>query len=182
MSEALMSNFGEQCYMSCDLLLSKSSIKQQFSANFDLYSFEIILRYSLIVLIGFSPLFFISKLSNLKKNYWFFSNFKDFLIPTIFLISPLFLLFAMGSDWGRWVNITYTFSVLFYFHLLKVKIINFNYLKSNILFSKFNKALLVFFFIIFSFGWNPKTSLVGDVASFPGYRVPYNFIKLVMVT
>jgi len=34
-------------------------------------------------------------------------------------------------------------------------------------------------FIIFAFGWNPKTSLTGDVGSFPGYRVPYYFFKTV---
>ena len=101
-------------------------------------------------------------------------------MPIALLISPLILLFAMGSDWGRWVNITYTFSVLFYFYLLKNKLIDLDYKKSKKLFFNLSKPLLVVFFIIFSFGWNPKTSLVGDVASLPGYRVPYNFIKLII--
>ena len=180
MVESLMNNFGETCYMSCGLLLSKSTIKDQFTANFPLYSFEIIIRYTLIVLIGFGPIFFLSKFSQIKKKYFFINNFKNLLIPIVLLISPLILLFAMGSDWGRWVNITYTFSVLFYFYLLKNKLIDLDYKKSKKLFFNLSKPFLVVFFIIFSFGWNPKTSLVGDVASLPGYRVPYNFIKLII--
>jgi len=180
MAESLMNNFDEKCYMSCALLLTKSTILQQFTANLHLYSFEIIFRYSLIILIGFGPLFVISKISKIRTKCLFFKNFKNLLIPIIFLISPLIILFAMGSDWGRWVNITYTFAVLFYFQLLKNQNIILNTQKSELLFSKVNKRLLIFIFIIFCFGWNPKTSLVGDVASFPGYRVPYNFIKLII--
>ena len=180
MAESLMNNFDERCYMSCALLLSKSTILHQFTANLHLYSFEIIFRYSLIILIGFGPLFAISKFSKIRTKCFFFKNFKNLLIPIIFLISPLIILFAMGSDWGRWVNITYTFAVLFYFQLLKNQNIILNTQKSELLFSKVNKRLLIFIFIIFCFGWNPKTSLVGDVASFPGYRVPYNFIKLII--
>jgi hypothetical protein len=34
------------------------------------------------------------------------------------------------------------------------------------------------FFVIYCFGWNPKTVITGDVASFPGYRIPYKVFKL----
>ena len=37
------------------------------------------------------------------------------------MLSPIILLFAMGYDWGRWVNIGYVFTVCFYFYLLKNK-------------------------------------------------------------
>ena len=33
------------------------------------------------------------------------------------------------------------------------------------------------FFIVFCFGWNPKTTMTGDVASFPGYRIPYKTLS-----
>ena len=39
----LKENFNENCYMSCALLLSKSSIYDQFQANFNLFNFEIFL-------------------------------------------------------------------------------------------------------------------------------------------
>jgi len=38
---------------------------------------------------------------------------------------------------------------------------------------KINRKTFIIFFIIFSFGWNPKTTLTEDVASIPGYRIPY---------
>ena len=57
----LKENFNENCYMSCALLLSKSSIYDQFQANFNLFNFEIFLRYFLIILIGFGPLFLLIK-------------------------------------------------------------------------------------------------------------------------
>ena len=86
----------------------------------------------------------------------------------------------MGSDWGRWVNITYTFACLFFIHLYKnhfIKI-NFNFFEKYKVFK--DKNILILLFIVFCFGWNPKTSLTGDIGSLPGYRVPYYFIKTVI--
>ena len=100
--------------MSCALLLSKSSIKSQFTANFPLYNPVIFIRYFLIILIGFGPLFLVSINSKILNQFIFKDFFKNFFILLLLLISPIILLFAMGSDWGRWVNITYTFSCLFF--------------------------------------------------------------------
>ena len=85
----------------------------------------------------------------------------------------------MGFDWGRWVNITYVILALIYFKLLLDKhfILNYEKLKKNFLY-KIKGKMFVFFFIIFCFGWNPKTVITGDVASFPGYRVPYKVFKI----
>ena len=47
----LKENFNENCYMSCALLLHKSSIYLQFAANFTSFSFEIFLRYFFIILV-----------------------------------------------------------------------------------------------------------------------------------
>ena len=69
MTSYLKNNFNENCYMSCALLLNKSSIYDQFYSNFHLYSFEIFLRYGLIILIGFGPLLIlISYLNGNKLN------------------------------------------------------------------------------------------------------------------
>ena len=180
LSNSLKENFGEECYMSCALLLSKSTIKSQFTANFPLYNPVIFIRYFLVILIGFGPLFLLSKNSKIVNKIIFKNFFSNFLILLILLISPIIILFAMGSDWGRWVNITYTFACLFFIHLYKnnfVKI-NFNFFEKYKLFK--NKNILIFIFIVFCFGWNPKTSLTGDIGSFPGYRVPYYFVKAVI--
>ena len=181
MATVLKNEFGETCYMSCGLLKSKSSILQQFQGNAGKYSFEAILRYSLIILIGFYPLSLLLKNCSPKsKKLFFFRNFKNLLTPFCIAISPVILLFAMGYDWGRWVNISYVISALIVFSLLKNEKINLNttLLKQNFLY-KIKGKMFVILFIIFCFGWNPKTVMTGDVASFPGYRIPVKVINKV---
>jgi len=179
MAKALANNFGEKCYMSCALLKSKSGIIDQFTYNVPHYSIEIIIRYLLIFLIGFGPLLIMAKISSIKSKILLFNLFENLLYPFLFMVSPLLLLFAMGSDWGRWINITYNFAVIFFIFLLKDNSIKINYIYLDNLLKKTKGYVLVVFFIIFCFSWNPKTNLTEDVASLPGYRIPYNFIKLI---
>ena len=86
----------------------------------------------------------------------------------------------MGLDWGRWVNIHYFFILCSIYFLIKKGNYSLDIQSSEklkkIFFLK-NKIILVSLFIIFCFGWNPKTLFKGDIASIPGYRVPYNLIK-----
>jgi len=180
MVEFLTNNFNEKCYMSCALLKSKSTIFQQFQVNFSKYSFEVFLRYFLIIIIGFGPLFILLFYSKLKdKNLIFFKNFNNLLIPFLFVLSPVLVLFAMGYDWGRWVNISYVFSIISYVYLYKKRkiFISENKIQNNKL-NKVSKKIFIWFFVIYCFGWNPKTVITGDVASFPGYRIPYKVFKL----
>jgi len=178
MSSVLKNEFGETCYMSCALLKSKSTIFQQFQGNFHKYSLEIFIRYFLIILIGFGPIFILLKNSILKnKNLLFFNKFDNLLFPTLLTLLPVILLFAMGYDWGRWVNISYVFTFIFYFYLLNNNyLIIENKMNSNFIMT-LNKKLFIFVFVLFCFGWNPKTVITGDVASFPGYRIPYKTIS-----
>ena len=183
MSSVLSNEFNETCYMSCGLLLSKSTIAQHFKAQLGLYSFEVLLRYFLIVLIGFYPLFALFNNSVIvKKNLLFFRFFKK---PTnlIYLsLLPVVVLFAMGYDWGRWVNVTYVIFVITYFHLFNKKYLLLNYrkLSTNIIY-KIKGKIFIIFFILFCFGWNPKTVMLGDVASFPGYRIPVKVINKIFI-
>ena len=170
----LKENFNENCYMSCALLLSKSSIYDQFQANFNLLNFEIFLRYFLIILIGFGPLFLLIKFSQfrgLNNKIFFFS-----------VVPPIFILFMMMSDWGRIVNIFYTFSIISFLYLYKKKLVKFD---NEILGSFFIKVLnkkyiYTIFFVIFCFGWNPKTSLTGDIGTNPIWKIPYNASKKIL--
>ena len=167
----LKENFNENCYMSCALLLSKSSIYDQFKTNFNLFNFEIFLRYFLIILIGFGPMFILIKFSKFNKL-----NYKIFLS----LVSPpIFVLFMMMSDWGRIVNIFYTFSIISFLYLYKKKLVLINNeILGNFFVKVFNKKYVyTIFFIIFCFGWNPKTSLTGDIGTNPIWKIPYNASK-----
>ena len=181
MSEFLKNEFDEVCYMSCALLKSKQSLYQHLEAQFGRYSFEVLLRYFLVILVGFGPLFLLLNNSYLKdKKIFFFKNFKSLLFPYLLLISPIIPLAALAYDWYRWVNVSYFFSVILYYQLFKNDLIEINNLKLN----KFtnilkNKKVFIIIFIIYCFSWNPKTVMTGDVASFPGYRIPYKVFKIV---
>tara|TARA_B100001057_G_C22824112_1_gene940651 strand:- start:115 stop:1308 length:1194 start_codon:yes stop_codon:yes gene_type:complete len=180
MAFILKSEFGQTCYMSCGLLIGKSTIIQQFEGNYGRYSLEVFVRYFLIIFIGFFPLVTLIKNSSLKSKGLLFFNFFNKPVSLFYIsLAPVILLFAMGFDWGRWVNITYVILALIYFKLLLDKhfILNYENLKKGLLY-KIRGKTFVFFFIMFSFGWNPKTVITGDVASFPGYRVPYKVFKI----
>ena len=181
MASSLMENFNENCYMSCDLLKSKSSIYQQFQGNFDKYSIEIFIRYILIILIGFGPLFILLFNSKLKSKIYFFDKFNNLLFPYLILLSPVILLFAMGYDWGRWVNISYVFSIISFIYIYKnnLIILSTKFLNKKLI-KNISKKTFIFIFVIFCFGWNPKTVITGDVASFPGYRIPYKVLKIIL--
>ena len=182
MSNYLKNNYNEICYMSCALLKSKSTIYDQFRGNFDHYSYEVFFRYSLIILIGFFPLFLLLRYSALKNtNIIFFKSFKTLLAPLLLILSPVIVLFAMGYDWGRWVNISYTFSIILYIYLYKTKLIKLNEKVNFHAISTFlsKKNFYIIFFIIFCFGWNPKTVMTGDIATNPLWKIPYNASKIV---
>ena len=182
MEMVLKNEFNEICYMSCALLKDKSSIYQQFQGNFGKYSIEIFIRYILIILIGFGPLFTLIFFSQLKENkIIFLKSFKknNLLFFYLILLSPVLLLFAMGYDWGRWVNISYVLTLVSFFYLYKnnliyvdLKKIKLN--KLNLLKGKY----FIYIFIIYAFTWIPKTVITGDVSSFPLYRILYKFIKI----
>ena len=180
MASILKNEFGQECYMSCALLKSKSTIIQQFHGNYASYSPVVFIRYSLIILIGFYPLYLLIKHSYFKdKTFIFFKIFKKPFTLLMISLSPVIFLFAMGYDWGRWVNITYVILAITFFKLLERSKLKINYknLKNEFLY-KIRGKTFVIFFLIFCFGWNPKTVITGDVASFPGYRVPYKVFKI----
>ena len=181
MATYLKINFNEDCYTACAMLLSVSSISQQFYNGLPSYSPVVFFRYALIILIGFGPLIIISKYSYIEKNHFFyFKYFKNLLNPLVIILLPVIILFAMASDWGRWVNIAYFFSFSFYFYLFKKNIVKINNkIKKNKLVTLLeNKKIFIVFFIIFSFGWNPKTQIVGDVGSKPIYQIPKKIIRI----
>ena len=182
MEQVLKNEFKEICYMSCALLKNKSSIYQQFEANLGKYSLEVFVRYFLIILIGFGPLFTLVYYSRLKIEKNIFPKNINLLSIFLFLLSPVLLLFAMGYDWGRWVNISYVMCLITYFYLYKNNFITLNNKKLNL--NKLNllkSKHYIYIFVVYAFTWNPKTVITGDVASFPLYRIIYKFIKIYLI-
>tara|TARA_B100001063_G_C16758392_1_gene554493 strand:+ start:721 stop:1980 length:1260 start_codon:yes stop_codon:yes gene_type:complete len=180
MAMFLKNHFNESCYMSCALLKTKSSILDQFKGNYHKYSMEVFLRYSMIIFFGFAPLIILIKNSNLNsKNLLFFRYFKNLFFPFIIILSPIILLFAMGYDWGRWVNIGYVFTVCFYFYLLENKkiILEEKFMKNRFYVILENRKIFILILILFCFGWNPKTVVSADIATNPLWKIPYNASK-----
>ena len=181
MCEYLLIQFGERCYMSASLLVTNTIYFDTFDFVHKNASFIHYFRYLMIFLVGFFPLNYLVY----KNSFKFTNNFinKNFQLKSIFLILyiPPILLFLFGYDWGRWINITYTFSVLLYFYFLKNDLITNNFLITKNFFNKFffKKNSIIIIFIIFSFGWNPKTVITGDIGSFPIYRIIYNSSKII---
>jgi hypothetical protein len=175
MKQSLMDNFNERCYMSCALLKSKSNIAVQFQSVAHLLSFEVIFRYSLIIFISFFPILFLYNKSKLKSKIFLFQELS---LPISLLLLPSLILFSSGTDWGRWINITYTFTILLYLYLIKNDLI---IVKDDVLifdnYLKNNKKIFCIIFFIFAFYWNPKTSMTGDVATNSLYKVIYNNSK-----
>ena len=177
----LQSEFGERCYMSANLLVANTIYFSTFDVVHNNAHLEHYIRYILIFLIGFFPLnFLVSKNKFLKKDNFIVNNFKLNILFFI-LYSPSILLFIYGYDWGRWVHITYSFSILFYIYLLKNSIISNNFRIKNNLWNGIvkKKILISLIFFIFAFSWCPKTVITGDVGSFPIYRIPYKAFKII---
>ena len=179
MCDFLQNKFGEICYMSADLLIKNTvyfdTLHIHNGANFFPHYF----RYIMIFLIGFMPLhILLSQNDFVKKNNFITKNFKlNILFFTLY--SPVIILFIFGYDWGRWMHILYSFSILLYFYMFKSSIITNNfYIKGSfwlIIFKK--KIFLAFVFFIFAFFWNPKTVMKGDIATNTLYKIIYNSSK-----
>lgn len=181
MCNYLTLEFGERCYMSSLLLVKNTIYFDTFNVVHGNASIQHYIRYLLIFIIGFMPLNFLIFKNSFKNQSNFIS--KNFKLPSIFLLlySPSILLFIFGYDWGRWINITYTFAVLLYFFLLKNKLITNNVSVEYSFLHKMlnNKKYLIPIFFIFAFGWHPKTVITGDVGTNPVYKIIYNSTKII---
>ena len=180
MCSFLINQFEEKCYMSAELLIKNTIYFDTFYIHKRVNFFPEYFRYIMIFLIGFLPLHL-----SLYKNYFIFKeNFvtKYFSPLNLFicLYIPILLLFAFGHDWGRWMNITYSLSILLYLYFLKEKVISTNFDNHSFvkIFSK-KKFLLILVFYLFAFSWNPKTLVSGDIATNTLYKIIYNSSKII---
>ena len=181
MRNTLINDFGENCYMSCLFVgnQSQNSLMELANANAVIVKPLHIIRYTLIVLIGFYPLFNLLQISKLNnKELFFLSNYKNLLFPFIVVFSPSLFLYVLMYDWGRIVHISYSFMLLSYIFLLKNNLIKIDQdkLSQNIFINLSNKMFFILF-IIFCLCWNPKTVMRADIATNSFYKIIYNSSK-----
>lgn len=154
-----------ECYGAMDYL--DNSLDSNIAEVTSKFKLIYLIRYIFIFLIGFFPFLLIIKNSKFKVNLFIFG--KNCLPIFFILFLPNILFFYVAQDWGRWINISYTLSLLTYIYSFKNNFITTNYKSINFSFLK-NKFILILSFIIFSFGWSPKTLMNEDVGSIPIYR------------
>ena len=182
MRDFLKNQFGETCYMSCDFVGKQSA--NSFSELFSMFSekFKIIyaIRYLIIIIVGFFPLYLLSVFSKIKsKNQvLLISKFKNLFFPFFLAFLPSTVLYLVMYDWARVVHISYTFSILTFLYLKKENFIELSNKKVQMSYiSKVPKKFFIIVFFLFAFGWNPKVVMLDDVASKPIYATPYKFYK-----
>ena len=182
MRDFLNNEFGEICYMSCDFVgqQSSNSFSELYQTFLVKFKFTYALRYLIIILIGFFPLYLLSTYSNInhKKQILIISKFKNLFFPFLLAFLPSTVLYLVMYDWARVVHISYSFSLLTFLYLIKENFIEFS--KQNIqlnYISKLSKKIFILVFFLFAFSWNPKVVMPDDVASKPIYATPYKFYK-----
>ena len=154
------------------------SLSENISELFPLSILDIFRAFCIFAL-GFFGL--ILGMINNKTKYYFFKFSKKINIKHIFFIIfiPTMIPFFIAVDWGRWFNLSYSMSALFYFFCIKNNIIVFEYKNSfkklNILFRK--KYLTIIFLVLLCFSWNPKAIHLDDLGSIPIYRIIGKLIK-----
>ena len=182
MRDFLNNEFGEICYMSCDFVgqQSSNSFSELYQTFLVKFKFIYALRYLIIILIGFFPLYLLSTYSkiNHKKQILIISKFKNLFFPFLLAFLPSTVLYLVMYDWARVVHISYSFSLLTFLYLIKENFIELS--KQNVqlnYISKLSKKIFILVFFLFAFSWNPKVVMPDDVASKPIYATPYKFYK-----
>ena len=133
-----------------------------------------VIRYVGIFLIGFFGLIIIlyfSKINPAKTN----SYIEKLNLKVIFFILalPSILPFLTAVDSGRYSSMAYTFPCIFYFGLLKIGAVNFDYNRVDLLIAKtllVSKKYKIIFLILLCFTWTPKAVYHEDISSLPLYR------------
>ena len=182
MRDFLKKEFGELCYMSCGFVgqQSANSFSELFRMLLEKFKLTYAIRYLIIIIIGFFPLYLLSIFSKVtdKSQVLFISKFKNLFFPFLLAFLPSTVLYLVMYDWARVVHISYTFSLLAFLYLIKENFIELS--KQNVqanYISKVSKKIFIIVFFLFAFGWNPKVVMIDDVASKPIYSIPYKFYK-----
>ena len=167
MCDSINECYGAMTYLNRTLTSNIYEVISKFQITY-------LFRYLIMFLVGFFPLILliINSKFDLKTKL---KNRNYFSIIFILIFAPSITFFFIAQDWGRWLHISYSLSLLTYIFCLKNNMIVLDIKKLN--FSVFkNKFITIVLFILFSFGWSPKTLMNEDVGSIPIYRKSLNII------
>ena len=153
--------YGAMTYLNRDLASNIGEVKSKFHLSY-------LIRYIIIFLVGFFPLILLIKNSKFNINLKFINKYY-FSILFFLVFIPSLSFYFIAQDWGRWINISYTLSLLTYIFCIKNDIAIIESEKLNFYFLK-NKTITSILIILFCFSWNPKTLMNEDIGSIPIYR------------
>ena len=89
------------------------------------FKLEYLFIHLIIIILCFTPIMFYSYFDNFKICIGNFSVKKVLLKLNLLLIVSVFLFMYIGYDWGRWINIGYSFYYLISSHLITKKFFTF---------------------------------------------------------
>ena len=166
---AELEKIGEKCGLAA-AFISKTIDYHMAEVN---WKFAHIIRYFFIFILGFGALMILvgcSKFDEKKINKIILK--LPFIYHFVILIIPTLVMFIIAVDTGRWTHMSYSCAIIFYFGLLKNKIIILNYNNKiiNLLDKKLNNFTKLIVFILLCFSWNPKAVYHEDLGSIPLYR------------
>ena len=140
-----------------------------------------IIRAILIFLIGsIGLIILIFNVNNNINSNNIFLNDKSFKYILCFVFLFTLIPFFIAVDWGRWFNLSYTMTTLFFIFCLKNKIITIKNKINFISLKFFEKKKFYIGIILFTlcFSWNPKAIYSDDIGSIPIYRASSKIFKI----
>ena len=165
MLEEMCKAINEPCFGAMNFL--DYSFKDQMNYGLSRLKIEYIIRYLFIFIICFFPFLLI---------FYDQKNKTEIFLVYIVCIIPTFIFLYVSFDWGRYLNILYTFSVITLIFLIKIKKIVIEKTRlfifiNELIKDKHKLYFLYIYFFLYLFSWHPKVILTDDIGSLPYLRI-----------
>ena len=165
MLQEMCKAINEPCFGAMNFL--DYSFKDQMNYGLSRLKIEYIIRYLFIFIICFFPFLLI---------FYDQKNKTGIFLGYIFCVIPTFIFLYVSFDWGRYLNILYTFSVITLIFLIKIKKIVIEKTRLFIFINELIKEkhklyFLYIYFFLYLFSWHPKAILTDDIGSLPYLRI-----------
>ena len=165
MLQEMCKAINEPCFGAMNFL--DYSFKDQMNYGLSRLKIEYIFRYLFIFIICFFPFLLI---------FYDQKNKTGIFLGYIVCVIPTFIFLYVSFDWGRYLNILYTFSVITLIFLIKIKKIVIEKTRlfifiNELIKDKYKLYFLYIYFFLYLFSWHPKVILTDDIGSLPYLRI-----------